>query len=90
VLFRFSDSEGFLDAGETTGKPVLFDYAGTGKIKGLEQSASFARLDDNMILYRIPDVVNARLIYGEDQLSESLLPVFQSGALVRMELKPVK
>jgi len=90
VLFRFSDTGGFLDAQETSGKPVLFDLAGTSKIKGLEQSASFARLDDNMILYRIPDLVNVKLIYGESVLSEALLPVFQSGALVRMELQPVK
>jgi hypothetical protein len=90
VLFRFSDNEGFLDARETRGKPVLFDLAGTNKTKGLEQSASFAHLDDNMILYRIPDLVDSKLIYGEDVLSEALVPVFQSGALVRMELKPVK
>lgn len=90
VLFRFSDTEGFLDARESRGKPVLFDLAGTSKTKGLEQSASFAHLDDNMLLYRIPDVVSAKLIYGEDVLSEALVPVFQSGALVRMELKPVK
>jgi hypothetical protein len=90
VLFRFSDSEGFLDARETRGKPVLFDLAGTNKIKGLEQSASFARLDDNMILYRIPDLVNVKLLYGEAILSEALMPVFQTGALVRMELHPVK
>lgn len=90
VLFRFSESEGFLDANETSGKPVLFDMASTNKTKGLEQSASFANLDDNMILYRIPELVNAKLLYGEVVLSESLVPVFQSGALVRMELKPVK
>jgi len=90
VLFRFSDNEGFLDARETRGKPVLFDFAGTSKVKGLEQSASFAHLDDNMILYRIPDLVNVKLIYGEAILSEALLPVFQSGALVRMELQPAK
>ena len=90
VLFRFSDNEGFLDAQETRGKPVLFDFAGTSKIKGLEQSASFAHLEDNMILYRIPDLVNVKLIYGEAILSEALLPVFQQGALVRMELQPVK
>jgi hypothetical protein len=90
VLFRFSDTEGFLDARETRGKPVLYDLAGTNKTKGLEQSASFAHLDDNMILYRIPDLVNVKLIYGEAVLSESLMPVFQTGALVRMELKPVK
>ena len=90
VLFRFADNEGFLDALETRGKPVLFDLAGTSKTKGLEQSASFAHLDDNMILYRIPDLVNVKLIYGEHILSEALMPVFQSGALVRMELQPVK
>jgi hypothetical protein len=90
VLFRFSDTEGFLDARETRGTPVLFDFAATSKTKGLEQSASFAHLDENMILYRIPDLVNIKLIYGEDVLSEALFPVFQSGALVRMELRPAR
>jgi hypothetical protein len=90
VLFRFSEGDGFLDANESTGKPVLFDMTGTNKTKSLEQSASFAHLEDNMISYRIPDLVNVRLIYGEAVLSESLIPVFQSGALVRMELQPLK
>ena len=90
VLFRFSDSEGFLDARETSGKPVLIDLTCTNKTKGLEQSASFAHLDENMILYRIPDLVNSKILYGESVTCDALLPVFQSGALVRMELQPVK
>ncbi len=61
------------------GKPVLFDLTGTSKTKGLEQSASFAHLDDNMILYRIPDLVNVKLIYGEAILSESPHACFSVG-----------
>jgi hypothetical protein len=76
-------------ARETNGKPVLFDSC-RQQDKRTGAVSLFANLDDNMILYRIPDQVNARLIYGEDILSEALVPVFQTGALVRMELQPAK
>ena len=89
VLFRFLESEGFLDARETRGKPVMLDLANNNKIKGLEQTESTFNTTPNTLLYRIPDQVGIKLIWGESVLSDGLFPVFQSGALVRMKLLPV-
>jgi len=88
ILFRFSDNEGFLDAGETRGNPVLLDITGNNKTRGLEQIASAFSSTPNTLLYRIPDQVSIKLIWGETVLSDALVPVFQSGSLVRMKLQP--
>jgi hypothetical protein len=89
VLFRFLESEGFLDARETRGKPVMLDIANNNKTKGLEQTESPFNTTPNSVLYRVPDQVSIKLIWGESVLSDGLFPVFQSGALVRMKLLPV-
>lgn len=88
VLFRFSENEGFLDAGETKGKPVLLDMASNNKTKGLEQKEYTFNTTSNTILYRIPDQVDVKLIWGESVLADAFYPVFQAGAMVRMKLVP--
>lgn len=89
VLFRFSDDEGFLDARDSKGKPVLLDMASTGKTRSLESTLTPKRESNNTLLYRIPDHVNFRLLVGESLLAESAVPVFQWGVLVRMMVPPV-
>jgi hypothetical protein len=89
VLFRFSDNEGFLDASETRGKPVMLDMNSNNKIKGLELTESPFKTSDNTVLYRVPDQVNVKLIWGESVLADAFYPVFQSGAMVRMKVSPV-
>jgi hypothetical protein len=88
VLFRFSDDEGFLDARDSKGKPVLLDMVSTGKTRNLESNQTPARESDNTLLYRIPDQVSFRLLEGELVLAENVIPVFQWGALVRMTVVP--
>lgn len=88
VLFRFSGEDGFLDARESKGKPVLLELVSTGKTRNLESNQTRSRESDNTLLYRIPDQVSFRLLEGELVLAESLLPVFQWGALIRMMVLP--
>jgi hypothetical protein len=90
VVFRFSDSQGFLEPSENGGKPVQIDLVSGGKTRSFEQSGSISHLSDNMIVYRIPDQVVVRLLFGETVITHGSFSVFQSGALVRMELEPVK
>jgi hypothetical protein len=89
VLFRFSENEGFLDARESKGKPVLLDITNCNKIKGLEQAESPFNTSGNTLLYRIPDQVGLKLLLGEFLLADAYFPVFQSGAMVRMKVTPV-
>jgi len=88
VLFRFSENEGFLDAGETRGKPFLLDISSGNKIKGLEQSESPFNTSVNTILYRVPDQSGIKLIWGESVMAEAFYPVFQAGAIIRMKILP--
>jgi hypothetical protein len=89
VLFRFSDTEGFVDARETRGKPVLLDIANNNKTRGLEQAGSTFSTTANTLLYRVPDQAAIRLIWGEAVMADAIFPVFQSGAMVRRKLMPV-
>ncbi len=88
VLFRFSTDEGFVDAREARGKPVLLEMTSAGKTRSLESTQTPQRLSDNSVIYRIPDQVVIRLLDGEALLSETTLPVFQWGVLVRMTTLP--
>jgi hypothetical protein len=88
VLFRFSGEEGFVDARESKGKPVLLEMASAGKTRSFESSQTPGRLSDNSVIYRIPEQVVFRLLDGEALLSETTLPVFQWGVLVRMMTPP--
>jgi len=88
ILFRLSETEGFLDTGEAGGVPVLLDLAGNNKTRGLEQTGSPFSTTPNTLLYRVPDQVGIKLIWGETVLADALVPVFQSGALVRIRLLP--
>lgn len=88
VLFRFSNEDGFLDARESKGKPVLLDMVATGKTRNLESNQTPGKESDNTLLYRIPDQVGFRLLEGELVLAENVIPVFQWGALVRIMVIP--
>lgn len=89
VLFRFSDTDGYLDAGESRGIPVMLDLKNNNKIKGLEHSETPFNSSSNTLLYRIPDQADVKLIWGETILANAFFPVFQSGAMVRMKLDPL-
>jgi hypothetical protein len=88
VLFRFSENEGFLGAGESRGKPVMIEFARGNKIKGLENSR-LPEGEDNIIYYRVPDQVGVKLIIGETVLADASMPVFQSGTIVAIKMIPV-
>ena len=82
VLFRFSDTAGFLDVRDSGGIPVMLELTGNNKTKGLEQSRVPARMADNMLYYRIADQVSVKLLYGEQVWAEAISPVFQYGVNV--------
>jgi hypothetical protein len=86
ILFRFSGKEGFLEAGENDGKPVMIVIQDMNKIKGLDALASTPGGSNNHLVYRIPDQAWIRIFFGEQLLLETKQPVFQFGTLVTMEV----
>jgi Domain of unknown function (DUF4831) len=86
ILFRFSGKEGFLEAGENDGKPVMIFIQDMNKIKGLDVLASTPGKSNKQLVYRIPDQAWIRILFGEQLLLETKQPVFQFGTLVTMEI----
>jgi hypothetical protein len=86
VLFRFSQSEGFVDAGETSGVPVVLELKAVKKTKGLEQYKMPLKTMGNELHYRIADQVDVKFIAGEQVWAEAMYPVFQYGVMVPMNL----
>lgn len=86
VLFRFSQSEGYKDARETSGIPVVMELNAEKKTKGLEQYKMPLKASGNVLHYRIAEQVTVKLIAGEQVWAEALYPVFQYGVMVPMNL----
>jgi hypothetical protein len=85
ILFRFSGKEGFLEAGENDGKPVMVVIQDMNKIKGLDALAvNFGNLSGHLV-YRIPDQAWIQILFGEQILLESKQPVYQFGNLMTTE-----
>jgi len=88
VVFRFSENEGFIDAREAKGIPVLMELATGNKTKGLEQSRIPAKTAENVVYYRLPDQAYLKLIQGETLLSEAIIPLYQAGTLIALKVRP--
>lgn len=86
ILFRFSDSEGFLETGDAIGKPVFIDIQDKNSTKGLSAFQLNSKTPDNLIIYRIPDQGYMKVLFGEQVIQEATYPVNQFGALVGVKV----
>jgi hypothetical protein len=84
ILLRFSETEGFLEARESRGKPVLVEIQDMNKTKGLDAIKLNLKESENQLFYRIPDQSFIRVLYGETLMREAKFPVYQFGTLVGM------
>jgi hypothetical protein len=86
VLFRFALEKGYVDARETSGIPVLLELESMKKTKELEKLKTPLKHQQNTLPYRIADQVHVRLLAGEKEWVVALLPIFQAGAHISMNL----
>ncbi|MBN2481880.1 MAG: DUF4831 family protein [Bacteroidales bacterium] len=84
VLFRFSDTEGFLNASEEQGKPVLLELTNSNKTTGLDGVGPSIRSNNKFIIYRIPDLAYGKILFGEKLIVDAYIPVFQYGKIVTL------
>ncbi len=87
VLFRFSESDGFLDAKEAGGIPVILNIEAANKTAGLEKQIVPLKPSANTLPYRIPDQASLKITVGEQLWTEAILPVYQYGAMVSADLQ---
>jgi len=86
VLFRFSQTGGFINADGSEGIPVVLEFQAMNKMKELGNVKLPVRPQPNSVPYRIADQVNIRLLAGEQIWAEAIYPVFQFGRPVSMNL----
>jgi hypothetical protein len=89
ILYRFSDTEGFIDSKETRGKLVIIE------IKDMDKTIYFEKvnvpdekiLTGSYVLARLPDLADIRILIGDKILNVTKVPVFQYGSIVPYSFK---
>lgn len=81
ILFRFSAKNGFVDARDSDGLPVILELESMHKTKELARKENLKPIS-NAFPYRIADQAKLKLLLGEQIWIEAILPVFQYGVKV--------
>ena len=91
VLFRFSDNMGILPATDLTGRPVVIEFNSEKKTAALSPLIiePFVLQDEEKppsvpLYYRIPDVVEVRVVDGRNILGHKKALVYQFGKVVNL------
>ena len=91
VLFRFSDNMGILPATDLTGRPVVIEFNSEKKTAVLSPLIiePFVLQDEEKppsvpLYYRIPDVVEIRVVDGRNILGHKKALVYQFGKVVNL------
>ena len=88
TLFRFSESAGTAESTDKSGSPVIIDFVPEMKtrnlniISGKPGSSSAQKYDK--LFYRVPDVVNIKVMIGNEVLGKSRNLIYQLGETVRL------
>lgn len=91
VLFRFSEDNGILPSTDLTGRPVVLEFISERKTAALAPVIiePFVPQSEEMnssvpLYYRIPDVVEARVLDGRKMLAHKKALVYQFGKVVNL------
>jgi len=87
-LCRFSESTGPAESTENSGALVNIEFIPELKTKSLNiisgKTGSSASQNFDKLFYRVPDVVNLRITFGDEVLEKSRKLVYQLGEIVRL------
>lgn len=88
IIFRFSEQNGLLPADQDTGIPISVEFVPelkTGRLNMIykSQPAKSVQAFDKLF-YRIPDVVNVKISYGDKVLNSSRRLFYQFGEVVNL------
>jgi hypothetical protein len=89
AIFNFSEIDGILPAGSSRGKPVLIELSPSGKTKELNlivrPVSSEKELEErDRLYYRVPDVVDVSVTWGDEVLCTARKLVYQFGNTVTL------
>lgn len=85
VAFRISETQGLLPASNISGRPIILelilDEGARSTTVQQAVAASAGRSKGQMIYYRVPATVTARILDGQQTLLQTRVPVYQLGAV---------
>lgn len=88
TLCRFSESAGPAESTDKSGSPVIIEFIPEMKTRNLNiisgKSGSSSAQKYDKLFYRVPDVVNVRVMIGNEVLSKSRKLIYQFGETVRL------
>jgi len=82
----FSEKTGLASSGQREGKPLELSIRPLGKINRVRGYYSASTVPDNALLFRIPDLVELKVMLGEEALATHRISLYQSGQLVTAPL----
>lgn len=87
VIFRLSDTEGILPAGDESGRPVTLQLAKeskTDRMDRIQDVPSSRNSTPDRLFYRIPDVAGVSLTDGNNEIARSRILVSQYGKVISL------
>jgi hypothetical protein len=96
ILFRFSEQNGVVDNSDINGLPVVIEIESYESLKQLEQfkkrqsyltNVSNKKEIESGFYYRIPEMVNVRLIKNDKILFEDKMQIAQLGSIQNLPFK---
>jgi len=89
ILCRFSGTEGFIDAKDAKGIPIIIEIEDLNRTVSIEDfnSSNTGPAAGNNIPVRLPDIAEVRIMHGTRVINRSRIPVFQYGITVPFSLK---
>jgi hypothetical protein len=82
IVFRFSEAKGLLAAANLAGRPVVLELTPENNVKAMPSNASDVDKKGKRACYRIPEIVQARVLDGQTALLQTRLPVYQLGTVM--------
>jgi hypothetical protein len=81
VAFRISENQGLLPADNVAGRPIVLEF-----FKETGQPATSFNMDltveKGRVLYRVPEIMSARISDGQNILLQTRVPVYQFGKVL--------
>ena len=88
TLCRFSESTGPAESTDKSGSPLIMDFVPEMKTRNLNiisgKSGSSSSQKYDKLFYRVPDVVNVRVMIDKEVLGKSRILIYQFGEIVRL------
>ena len=82
VAFRFSETQGLLSSANLAGRPVVLELTPEKEVKDMPSNAFDVDKKGKRVSYRIPEVVQARVLDGQTVLLQTRFPVYQLGVVM--------